>query len=493
MKKIFPIEWRRMHPGQCPMSTDLYYTALSNRVIKVLEETGIEAVLPYEDMLHDAAVRLTAWFEDLCSGNNLWAVVNMVCRERFGKPLPFYDTSDYYSGEPNIQDIQFLLWDIIQSHYHDRIINPENPGILMAAVRIVNIFDEEYETAHETEEMMNYFANPAIADDYWEARKAIEWFSLDSYLSLRSSIDLKEALSEEDYDRHFHVLAYSMRLGHVFVSQRYLMQLTAAQWLSMVTHREMNVDVTYGQTNGYEVIQRGDDIFLLRDTLSGEELKVQTESFDLDWLKKTAPKVKKIFCQIVGYNGKFYQYGAMMPDPEKEHEEYLLESIRERRRKEENARYSHGMFQQKAGAPIVFLKGIDELLDFQTSVLGIKMTDDYRGHIKQYLQENTENGMVSMMSDPEFGFLTISRSIPAIKAPNNPWYDQQYAKENALDLIVEPLAIDYSAAVYLVENGMLPDAAINSNEGYEHGRQLVQDNARYLVDYFFAKHETNPL
>ena len=140
-----------------------------------------------------------------------------------------------------------------------------------------------------------------------------------------------------------------------------------------------------------------------------------------------------------------------------------------------------------------FLKGIDELMDFQTNVLGMKMTDDYRRHIEQYLQENTEQGMVAMMSDPGYGFLTISRSIPAIKAPNNPWYDQQYAKENALDLIVEPMAIDYSATVYLVENGMLPDAAINSNEGYEHGRQLVQVNARYLADYFFAKHERNPL
>lgn len=61
--------------------------------------------------------------------------------------------------------------------------------------------------------------------------------------------------------------------------------------------------------------------------------------------------------------------------------------------------------------------------------------------------------------------------------------------EHALNLVVSPNAIDYYAAVYLVENGMLPDAALTSRNGYEDGNRLLQDNARYFVDYFFAKRE----
>ena len=56
------------------------------------------------------AIRLTGWFEDLCSELGFWSVVNTTCRQRYGKILPFYDTSDYYPGEPNPQDIQLLLW-----------------------------------------------------------------------------------------------------------------------------------------------------------------------------------------------------------------------------------------------------------------------------------------------------------------------------------------------------------------------------------------------
>lgn len=489
MKKVFPIDWKKIHPDGRPMSTDMYYTALGNRVLKVLEETGIIAVLKKEDMMRDAAVRLTAWFEDICSGNKLWSVVNTVSRQRFGKPLPFFDTSDYYPGEPNIQDIQLLLWDIIQSHYQDRIINPENAGIEMAAEMICDIFDEEYETAPETEELMDYLADPTIASDYWKARKAMEWFSLGSYLSLRSKIDLLEALEEQEHNEMFHLKAYTMRLVHTFVSQRYLMQLTAAEWLSMATHREMNIDITHIQNGGYEILQRGEETFLLRDLISGEELRVQTESFDTGWLKTMASGIKKIFCQLIGYNGKLYQCGAMVSDPCKEVEEGYINSIRERLNMEDNARYSHELFLQKAGAPIVFLKGIDEFMDFHIKRLGSKESEGFRKEMERYLRESSEQGMVAMMSDPEQGYLTISCAIPAIKAPNNPWYNQTYAQKNALNLMVRHQSLDYYAAVYLVENGMLPDAALTSTKGYEHGRKLVQDNARYMVDYFFAKHK----
>jgi hypothetical protein len=489
MKKVFPIDWKKIHPEQRPMSTDMYYTALANRVLKVLEETGISAVLQNEDAMRDAAVRLTAWFEDICSGNMLWSVVNTVSRQRFGKPLPFYDTSNYYPGEPNIQDIQLLLWDIIQSHYQDRIINPENAGIEMAADVICGIFDEEYETAPETEELMEYLADPTIVSDYWKARKAMEWFSLDSYLSLRSRIDLMEAFEEQEYNEMFHLKAYTMRLVHAFVSQRYLMQLTAAEWLSMATHREMNIDITHMQPGGYEILQRGEETFLLRDLISGEELRVQTESFDTGWLKTMALGIKKIFCQLIGYNGKLYQCGTMVSDPRKEVEERQLKAIRERLSMEDNARYSHEIFQQKAGAPIVFLRGIDEFIDFHIKRLGTKESAGFRKKMERYLRENSEQGMVAMMSDPEHGFLTISSAIPAIKAPNNPWYNQAYAQKNALNLMVQHQSLDYYAAVYLVENGMLPDAALTSTKGYEHGRKLVQNNARYMVDYFFAKHK----
>ena len=487
MKKIYAIDWKRIHPGHQPMSTDQYYTALANRVLNALDKSGAKVILENDAAMCDAAVRLTAWFEDICSGNMLWPVVNKVCQQRYGKPLPFYDTTEYYPGEPNIQDIKLLLWDIIQSYFQDSVVNPENAGIDLAASKILDIFDEEYETAPETEELMHYLADPAITSDYWKARKAIEWFSLGSYLSLRSSFDLMDSLDELEGE-YAGIMEYSVRLRHYFITQSYVVQLTAAQWLSMATCRDMEVDTTLFYSAGYDIVERGDDVFVLRNISDGNEIRVETDSFDANWLRKTSPNVKRVFCDIVGYNGKFYQVGAMVSDPAPASEEAALKRIEDRKIMADNAIYSHELF-QKLGEPIVFLKGIDEVMDFYTKRLGSKMTESMRKDTEKYLRENSEHGMVAIMSDPKQGYLTICHSIPAIKAPNNPWYSKEYAMEHALDLVVSPNAIDYYAAVYLVENGMLPDAALTSRNGYEDGNRLLQDNARYFVDYFFAKRE----
>ncbi|MBR3414079.1 MAG: DUF3843 family protein [Bacteroidales bacterium] len=34
----------------------------------------------------------------------------------------------------------------------------------------------------------------------------------------------------------------------------------------------------------------------------------------------------------------------------------------------------------------------------------------------------------------------------------------------------------------------LPDAALTSLKGYEHGRELVQQNSQFMADYFFSQH-----
>ena len=114
--RIYPKDWKEIHPGHADMSTDFYYSQLASRVLAVLENDGIDAVLDEPAWIRDAAVRITAWFEDLCNGTGLWSVVNTVCRSRYNRLLPFFDTSVYYPGEPNVQDIQLLLWDIIQSY-----------------------------------------------------------------------------------------------------------------------------------------------------------------------------------------------------------------------------------------------------------------------------------------------------------------------------------------------------------------------------------------
>ena len=488
-KRIYPKDWKEIHPGNADMSTDSYYSQLASRVLDVLEDDGIDEVLDEPAWIRDAAVRITAWFEDLCNGTGLWSVVNTVCRNRYKRLLPFFDTSIYYNGEPNVQDIQLLLWDIIQSHYVDRIINPENLGIATAANDVLNIFDEEYETAPETEEMIDFLTNPALANDYWQARKAMEWFALDSYLSLRTRISFEESKPDKIKDEYDNIRVYHSMLSHSFFDRQNLLSLTAAEWLSAATGHQMILDDTLKQNRVYNIVSNNEETILLRDILNGNEVNVQIDSFDPHWLKQHRQTAKIVTCSIIGFNGKNYHFGTMFTNPSEEYLEKYKETMEDEERNKVNTEYTAELFQNATqGKPIVFVKGIDEFMDFHIHKMDSKVTDEFRKAMENHLRQNAESGMAAFMSDPEAGLLTITRAIPAIKAPHNPYYDKEYAQKNALDLIVEPRVIDYSAICTLLDNNYLPDAALTSIYGYEHGRALVQQNSQFMADYFFSQH-----
>ena len=136
-----------------------------------------------------------------------------------------------------------------------------------------------------------------------------------------------------------------------------------------------------------------------------------------------------------------------------------------------------------------FLKGEKELTDFYTKEAGITVTPDFERQLKDMVFKQADDGMLALMATRDQGFLIISLSIPAIKAPGNPFYNEDYAKKHASDLLLCSDAIEYSAVCTLLENNYLPDAALNSHKGYEYGRKMLQDNAQFIIDYMFAEHK----
>lgn len=109
MRNIIQNEWRWFHPGHIALETDKYYSELANKVLKVLRNEGVRGAFYDNEELKDAALRLTAWFEDICSELGLWRVVNLTCNKRYGKPVPFYDTTNYVVGKLNYADVRLLL------------------------------------------------------------------------------------------------------------------------------------------------------------------------------------------------------------------------------------------------------------------------------------------------------------------------------------------------------------------------------------------------
>ena len=77
----------------------------------------------------------------------------------------------------------------------------------------------------------------------------------------------------------------------------------------------------------------------------------------------------------------------------------------------------------------------DEYMNFHLEKMATKAINEFHSQIEQHLRKNAESGMAAFMSDDESGMSSITSSIPAIKAPNNPHYDEGYTRKNALNLI----------------------------------------------------------
>lgn len=494
MKKIYPIDWKKTHPDNMAMSTDRYYVDLANKVLNVLQSSGIEEVFPDDETIFDTALRLTAWFEDICSQLGFWRTVNETCQQRYGKPLPFYDTTEYYPGEPNPQDIQLLLWDIIQSLNDDRFINPENPGILWTANEIYKIFDEEYETAPETGEMIEYFADPAIGTDYWQTRRAFEWLSKNGYMSLHSSTILADALinymNTNERPGNEGIL-YAMVLGHVMCDRHNLLSLTAPEWLSAATRRPFTLDTSRLINRYYTIEARYATTLQIRDKITDEDFIVEEDSFDEGWFAQYGNQQGlAISCGIVFFNDKTYLAGTMVTYSDARKIEDGMEKLRQEDYRKSLGKSNYDLFYEASGGhDIVFLRGATALREFYTQKAGITLTPDFERQLEEAVYDKNRDGYAAVMATRDQGFLIISLSIPAIKSPDNPYYDAEYAKKHAHDLMLCSDAIDYSAACLLLQKGYLADAALTSLQGYEHGRQLLQNNAQFVVDYMFAQHQ----
>lgn len=491
MKKIYAIDWKAMHPNKMPTATDQYYVGVANEVMNILKKSGIDNVFPLDEAIRDAALRLTAWFEDICTSTGFWRTVNETCQKRYGKPLPFYDTSEYYPGEPNPQDVAFLLWDIIESWNDDRFINPENPGLLVTATKIFDVFDSEFEYAPDTDELRDYLTNPALGIDYWATRRAMEWFSLSGYLSLHSRIMLEDALDSIKNEQQRDILSYTTTLANVLIDKHNMLSLTAAEWLSAAIKKPFTIDHSHLRNRLYTVVNRYATTVQFRDILTGDNVIIEEDSLNEDWLEKYSNKPgTTVSCGFIQFNDKCYQCGTMITDPDSDY----IEEYKEKQHNEDYAKslgkqnYDH-FYEASGGKHIIFLKGEKELTDFYTKEAGITVTPDFERQLKDMVFKQADDGMLALMATRDQGFLIISLSIPAIKAPGNPFYNEDYAKKHASDLLLCSDAIEYSAVCTLLENNYLPDAALNSHKGYEYGRKMLQDNAQFIIDYMFAEHK----
>ena len=492
MKKIYPKKWLELHPYKQTNSVDQYYVGIANEIHKRLYSSTIADAFEEEENIRYTSLCLAAWFEDVISQTGIWQAFTAECRKRYGAYLPFYPIKgDYFPDEINLEDIRFLLWHHIQ--YLCRgisAINPENPGIEQTAQEIYGLLAEEYETAPENERMQEFLYHSAMGEeDFFRYREILDWFHYQCYFNIENVAQCRDEaerlLDDEKITPEMaETLIYATRTSLTFKGRRNLLSLTSPEWLALIgkAHPEHQLwGKVKARENSCYLLEKEDDEFLYVKDLCSEdegEFKITKKSLNLSAIRSREAGKSTLICELIYFGNAWWQCGMLLENKyNQKMAEYVDDLTKQKEKTNEKATF-HDFIKASGGKSFVFCQSQEEISDFLLNKM------DY--NLKEGLdipRINTENGAM-LMANPHTGLHIQFKLCECIKSPDNPNYNKEEAEKNAIMFIVNPDIIPYQLSCILQDEGMLPDAYLNSLQRKEYGQEFIRKNAHFLTDYF---------
>ena len=492
MKKIYPKKWLELHPYKQTNSVDQYYVGIANEIHKRLYSSTIADAFEEEENIRYTSLCLAAWFEDVISQTGIWQAFTAECRKRYGAYLPFYPIKgDYFPDEINLEDIRFLLWHHIQ--YLCRgisAINPENPGIEQTAQEIYGLLAEEYETAPENERMQEFLYHSAMGEeDFFRYREILDWFHYQCYFNIENVAQCRDEaerlLDDEKITPEMaETLIYATRTSLTFKGRRNLLSLTSPEWLALIgkAHPEHQLwGKVKARENSCYLLEKEDDEFLYVKDLCSEdegEFKITKKSLNLSAIRSREAGKSTLICELIYFGNAWWQCGMLLENKyDQKMAEYVDDLTKQKEKTNEKATF-HDFIKASGGKSFVFCQSQEEISDFLLNKM------DY--NLKEGLdipRINTENGAM-LMANPHTGLHIQFKLCECIKSPDNPNYNKKEAEKNAIMFIVNPDIIPYQLSCILQDEGMLPDAYLNSLQRKEYGQEFIRKNAHFLTDYF---------
>ena len=485
-KAIYPYEWVLCHPYDHADAVDNYYAALADKVFHAIEASDIALAFEADrEVVKDVAIRLTMYFEDLASEIGVWRAATAEFRKRYGSPVPFFEVDgEYEEGFVNREDLQFLLWNEEQSWQRDEVfLNPEDPAVAEAAKKIYGIFDQEWETAPSNVRLHDVVHNEAVLDSYWNARNLIEWFHDDAFVCTNSWYDLGEAEDELEDVRNSDLSLYSFKIEDAFKHKHNMLSISVPQWIGRIRRQEERdiwEHIKWKSISFYECLREEGERLCLHDLISDEDLMVEKDSFNEDFLRKELRMHDVLYCSLVSFKSEWFQCGQLLRLPEKT--ATLQEEIDKLRGINENLNAQHIMYEKfmklSKGEKMLFFGSVDAL-NAAYEKMGSKGVDDTS-------QLQFERNCV-MMCSPVNGITLLFDQAACICADGNPFYDKEIAKKEAHQFYLLPDIIEYREACDLHEGNFLPDAKINSLKGDAYGTWFLHKHGQFIIDYFFSQ------
>lgn len=488
--RIYINDWLELKPYENQTLTDNYYLKICDNVKQALL-SGKASVVFYmyieKEDINLLACFLTAWFEDLISGTNIYNTFIREHRKLYNKPLPFYNSGEYFDEEINPQDVSFLIWYFMNTAQTEKFISPYNEFIELSTKNVFAVFDDAWDYAPENKVLKNIYSIDSNAD-YYGARNLIDTLLFKTYLFFPDTffrLEEKEAelIEESGMDENLMMFLNENRESTLQNSCTRLLASKGKEWVAGILGNEHSFYEAYlnisKRIRGFFFYKGQDekDIFL-EHIASGKAFNLTKKSFDHSHNLTETDTI--VYMGIVQwkdewwFSGVYFQneFNADLVLNEKNsfesrqavnfldhRSEYVTETLRKQ----------HEAFLDfNNGLPIAFIAA-DKLMDFNEKYISyfndtLKLTQKEideareRGRKDGFFRPDEEQETTDFSSIAESGLVFFNEKSgveialecnSAFPLPGNPFFDKEQSEDHIFRLLMDE-SISTELAMYCI-------------------------------------------
>ena len=454
---------RAEHPTNNSHQTDYYYTRLANRLADSFRMLGVDFSDKTASVIRYSSVILTNYMEDIVADSGLWRTFSSLCQQHLGTPVPLYhDDEEYYPDEPSLAAIRFLVWHAA-NEMTDYIYQADTPRIWQMAQAAYDLLDEEFEEAPINEQLVsetNARLN-VVSMNFDSLRSTLKWLYR-SYIIRCSNTEelIKLRLEEAENigrmpDKGMHM--YYAQTHCIFAYKVGPLALYTKDWLAaLMRTKDMEqeaqdveaIEVTTFETWKYDF--KDDETLHLVKT-DGTEIDILAD--ELNMTRTMLQQHDGCGASFVRYQGEWHLNGITFP----------IEGIH---KKWQAMCEKDPMYQRPGTKPLTAERALE--LTKGKRIAYFANCDE----LKQYLHENLNFPFEQLhfvdkkLDEQPVLFIDETSKThvlqffygytPCIADPDNPFYDPEYAKEEA-DEMLHDTSLSTALMQYLLRNNFLPD------------------------------------
>ena len=325
-KRIYIDEWLEFKPYQKQSPTDNYYLKICNDVRRILTTDKQSFVLQMfldKQNIDYLACFLTSYFEDLISETNIWNSFVNAHKRLYKKPLPFYNTEEYYEKEINSQDISFLIWYFLNTFQNEKFVSPYNDFIVNVAEKVMEVFDDAWEYAPENIILKSAYQIDANEEDFYVARILIDKILFKTYLFYPDTILKLRALELEIIEdvkdgKNLMSILSENRDNLLLKTHTRLLSFKGKEWASEISGGNNMVSKNFlamsQRISGRFLYKGQDDLYLFIEHIaSGKKFNITKKSFSHSAALKEMDTI--LFMGIAQWSDEWWFSGVFFQQP----------------------------------------------------------------------------------------------------------------------------------------------------------------------------------